>query len=131
MLAFEPPDWRGLIGGGGEPTLGGVLACNLAGPRRVRAGSARDYFLGFSAINGWGDVWKAGRTGETISLRMLSSGSRRPCRAAPDPGAAAKRAALPAVDKASVAPLQRLQGVKRGRTVGRTKDGDHAVSARG
>ncbi len=60
MLAFEPPDWRGLLGGGGEPTLGGVLACNLAGPRRVRAGSARDYFLGFAAINGWGDVWKAG-----------------------------------------------------------------------
>jgi glycolate oxidase FAD binding subunit len=60
MLAFEPPDWRKLLGAQGEQTLGGVIACNLAGPRRVRAGSARDYFLGFSAINGFGDVWKAG-----------------------------------------------------------------------
>jgi glycolate oxidase FAD binding subunit len=60
MLAFEPPDWRGLMGGGGEPTLGGVIACNLAGSRRVRAGSARDYFLGFAAVNGFGEAWKAG-----------------------------------------------------------------------
>ncbi len=60
MLAFEPPDWRGLINAAGEPTLGGVLACNLAGSRRVRAGAARDFFLGFAAVNGRGEIYKAG-----------------------------------------------------------------------
>ena len=60
VLSFEPPDWRALLGARGEATLGGLIACNLAGSRRVRAGSARDYVLGFSAVNGFGDIWKAG-----------------------------------------------------------------------
>lgn len=60
MLAFEPPDWRDLLGGGGEPTLGGVLATNQAGARRIKSGAARDHFLAFSAVSGWGEEWKAG-----------------------------------------------------------------------
>jgi len=62
MLSFEPPDWRALLGAAKSATgtLGGVVACNLAGPRRVRAGAARDYLLGFAAINGRAEAWKAG-----------------------------------------------------------------------
>jgi glycolate oxidase FAD binding subunit len=60
MLAFEPPDWGGLLGNTAGQTLGGVLSCNLAGPRRFKAGAARDHFLGFAAVSGRGESFKAG-----------------------------------------------------------------------
>ena len=37
-----------------------MLASNLSGPRRPSAGAARDHFLGFSAVNGLGEEFKAG-----------------------------------------------------------------------
>jgi glycolate oxidase FAD binding subunit len=61
QLAFEPGDWAPLWGGAAQSgTIGGVLASNLSGPRRFQAGAARDHFLGFSAVNGRGEVYKGG-----------------------------------------------------------------------
>jgi glycolate oxidase FAD binding subunit len=60
-LAFEPIDYGPLLGGAaGEGTLGGALAGNLAGPRRFKAGAARDHFLCVTAISGRGEVFKSG-----------------------------------------------------------------------
>src|SRR5262249_24864479 len=61
QLAFEPMDYAGIIGGvAGRGTIGGALAANVSGPRRIKAGAGRDHFLGFHAVSGRGETFKSG-----------------------------------------------------------------------
>ena len=59
-LAFEPMDPTKLYRGNRTGTIGGSVAVNAGGPRRIKAGAARDHVLGFRAVSGRGEIFKSG-----------------------------------------------------------------------
>lgn len=60
-LIAEPPDLSAMFGAGEVPaTLGGTVATNLSGPRRITAGATRDHVMGIRAITGTGEVFRSG-----------------------------------------------------------------------
>ena len=60
QFAFEPINTSVLLGTPNIGTVGGMIGVGLAGPRRIKAGGARDHLLGAHAVSGFGDSFKAG-----------------------------------------------------------------------
>src|SRR3984893_3919754 len=60
QLAFEPVQTSQLLGAPATRTIAGMIGAVRAGPRRIKAGGARDHLLGAHAVSGFGDSFKAG-----------------------------------------------------------------------
>ncbi len=53
MLALDPPN-------AGQATIGGILASNACGPKRLRYGTARDLVIGLHVVQANGEVARSG-----------------------------------------------------------------------
>ena len=59
-LVAEPPDFTALFGRVQPQTIGGIVASNLSGPRRVAWGAMRDHVMGVRAVNGMAEPIRSG-----------------------------------------------------------------------
>jgi glycolate oxidase FAD binding subunit len=60
-FAFDPMNTAVLLGTSAQAgTIGGMIGAGLAGPRRIKAGGARDHLLGATAVSGFGDTFVTG-----------------------------------------------------------------------
>ena len=79
QLIAESPYLNGVFGTIAPPSIGGVVAANLSGPRRITWGATRDHVMGLRFINGAGEAIRSGgrvlKNVTGLDLCKLLSGS--------------------------------------------------------